>query len=50
MGIALTVIALALGAGPRTPVIDVAYAVTAVLAVTSLWLLLLENHAARQGE
>ena len=50
LGIALTVIALALGAGPRTAAIDVAYAVTTVLAVTSLWLLLSENRAVRQDE
>lgn len=38
-GVALGVIALALGAGPRTLSNDVAHVVMAVLALTALWLL-----------
>jgi hypothetical protein len=38
-GVALGVIALAVGAGPRTLSNDVAHAVMAVLALTALWLL-----------
>jgi len=47
-GVALSVIALALGAGPRTLSNEVAHALMTVLAFLSLWLLFSERRTRRR--
>jgi hypothetical protein len=47
-GIALGVIALALGAGPRTLTNDISYALMTALAFLALWLLLSERRSRRR--